>query len=540
MKKKIRNLFAGAAALFLAGFSHNVAATHFQASELTYTCVAPGLYSVNLKLYRDCSGSTAPSTAVLNLRPQGCGTTRTVQMTKSSGSNTIGNFYCPQLGAPQCTSAGQPNFEFVSFSATVTFTAAERNCPDWNLSWSECCRPSSANLVGQDDPYSEAYLNLAAGINNNSPIFGGALIPFVNKDMPIIMSSYANDPDGDSLVYSLKEPMNSASTFVPYQSYQQVTILNPNTSQYATAPAGSFSAAFPLHSYAVNWSQPSPSAVKNFLFDTQTGSMSFTPTNYVPNTPSAQGANKYVMVVQVDEYRKINGVPVKVGYVRRDMFVTLMDCGPNQNPKVTAPTANGVTLTPGTIINLRPGTPMNFQFTTADGNPNDVLTFSSDIASVLLGATFTPSTTGQPGGTIAWTPTVNHVRDQVYYFHITVEDDACPVKGHQTQTFGVRVSNTGAVTGTKEELSKSLTFVAYPNPYTETVSFKVQANATVNQEIVIYNSLGQQVDRIMLKNIASGQKQVVWEKGSRMAKGQYVARLLSGNQVVQSIQFTKL
>ena len=122
-----------------------------------------------------------------------------------------------------------------------------------------------------------------------------------------------------------------------------------------------------------------------------------------------------------------------------------------------------------------------------------------------------------------------------------VEDNACPAKGQHTQTFGVRVSANGAVTATKEDLNRNLSFIAYPNPYSETVSFKVQlSNPSAKQEILIYNSLGQQVDRISLKSGISGEKQVVWEKGAGMAKGQYVAKLLSENQVSQTILFTKL
>ena len=67
MKKKLRNLLAGGAVLFTAGFAQNAQASHFQGGDMTYACVAPGVYTVNMKLYRDCSGATAPNAATLNI-----------------------------------------------------------------------------------------------------------------------------------------------------------------------------------------------------------------------------------------------------------------------------------------------------------------------------------------------------------------------------------------------------------------------------------------------------------------------------------------
>jgi hypothetical protein len=541
MKKKLQNLLLLAAAL-LFGFSNQAEASHFQGTELTYSCAATGIYQVQLKIFRDCSGAALPTTATLILKPQGCSVQRSVSMTQVPGSNTIGNYYCPQLGPPQCTASGRPNFETVTFRATVTFSATEQNCPNWMLTWTDCCRPETANILGQDDFYAEAYLNLAAGINNSSPVFASQIVPFVGKDAPIILSSHATEANGDSLVYSLQNPLRSAVTPIAYKTFNSTIIQGPSPSNFSVFPAGTYSSTFPLTSYYLDWSQPTPvTPVPNFVLDPTNGSLSFTPYGYVPNTPSVQGRNKYVVVVQVDEYRKINGTAVKVGSVRRDMLIIIEDCGPNVNPEVTAPVVNGQAITPATIINLRPGTPLNMDFATADGNPNSVLTLFSDVTSVLPGAAFTQTAGNQPTGTISWTPTNNDIRDQIYYFHVTTEDNACPVKGHQTQTFGVRVRATGGVTGAPEELSKNLSFVAFPNPYAETVSFKLEVSkAAVKQEILIYNSLGQQVDRISLKNKTAGEQQVVWEKGAKMAKGQYVAKLLKENQVSQTIQFTKL
>ncbi len=541
MKKNLRSLFAGAFALLAAGFAQNAEASHYQGSELIYTCVAPGMYVVDLKLYRDCSGITAPTTASLNLKSTNCNNGRSVVMTKV-GPTRIGNPYCSQI-SPGCSATGLTNYEEVTFTTTVTFTAAEQACPEWLLSWTECCRPETVNLLNASGAslYTEAMVRLGGNINNNSPIFGSLVVPYVNHSQPILLSSFAIDPDGDSLVYSLKDPLNAPNATIPFSSYATFLAYNSDSTKYTIIPGGNFSKTYPIISYAIDWSLPMPiTPIQKFMFDTRTGSIGFIPNKYIPNSVSALGLNKYVMVVQVDEYRKTGGAVVKVGTVRRDMYVTVIDCGPNQNPNITAPVANGQPIPEGGIINLRPGTPMNFQFAASDGNANDVLTITSDIAQILPGATLTLSVGNQPTGTINYTPTPADVRNQVYYFHVNVMDNACPVKGVQTHTFGVKVSATGGVTGINDKGLALQKFIAYPNPFTETVSFKLQVNAGADQHLVIYNTLGQQVDRITLKGFAAGEQTVTWKNASKMANGQYIAKLISNQKEVQTIQFSKM
>jgi len=540
MKKTLRNLLAGAAVLFSAGLAQQAQASHFQGGDMTYVCVAPNMYSVNLKLYRDCTGASAPASATLNIKSPGCNSGRNITMTKV-GANRIGSPYCAQIPVT-CTATGRTNFEEVTFTSTVAFTAAEQTCNNWVLSWSECCRPSSANLVGQDSPWQEAMINLAAGINNNSPQFSplNIPIPFVNYNKPIQISLNAMESDGDSLVYSLSDPWNASGTEVPKKSYTANMIYNSDSTKYALAPGGNYSKTYPIFSYYADWTQPMPiTPVKKFMFDTKTGSMGFIPNLYHPGSLSSTGVDKYVLVVQIDEWRKINGVPTKIGYIRRDMMINVIDCGPNQNPNISAPVVNGQQISETDVINLRPGSPMNMQLATLDADTFNILSVESDVAQVLPGATFVQSSGNQPTVSVYWTPSASHVSNRIYYFHVTVKDDACPVKGYQTYTFGVRVSATGGVTGVKDQVNKPA-FVAYPNPFTETVSFKLNIAKGAEQQLVIYNALGQQVDKIALNGLGAGEQTIVWKNASKMANGQYVAKLLSNKTEIQTIKFSKL
>src|SRR5688572_25983052 len=540
MKKTLRNFFAAAATLLSVGLAQNATASHFQGGDMTYVCVAPGIYTVNLKLYRDCSGATAPATASLNIKSQGCNNGRMLSMTKV-GNSRIGSPYCASIPV-QCTTTGRTNYEEVIFTTTLTFTAAEQACNNWVLTWSECCRPSSANLVGQDSPWQEAMINIAAGINNNSPQFGALNlpVPYVNYNKPIQISLNAFESDGDSLVYTLVDPLNGANSAVPKQSYPASMIFNSDSSKYALAPAGAYTSTFPIFSFYADWSLPMPiTPVKKFSFDTKTGSMGFVPNLYNPGSASNLGKDKYVLVVQIDEYRRINNSWTKVGYIRRDMMINVIDCGPNQNPNISSPVVNGQPITETDVIRLRPGTPMNMQFSTQDGNSNDALIIESDVAQVLPGATLTASTGNKPTVTVNWTPTANHVRAHTYYFHVTVQDNACPVKGYSTHTYGVRVSATGGVTSVNEISVAANGFNVFPNPYTNDLHFKLNLK-TKAESIKIYNVLGQQIDQISLKNAQAGEQNLAWKNAGKYAAGSYVAKLVSADKTVQTLKFTKL
>ncbi|HSI91294.1 MAG TPA: T9SS type A sorting domain-containing protein, partial [Adhaeribacter sp.] len=242
----------------------------------------------------------------------------------------------------------------------------------------------------------------------------------------------------------------------------------------------------------------------------------------------------YVMAVQVEDYRKIQGVWEKVGAVRRDMGVRIVANSSNNNPNITIPVVNGQGVLPNQVINLRPGTTMNFQVGALDNNAGDVVTLTSDAADVLPGAVFT--STGSMGS-ITWTPTAAHVRDQLYYFHVTAEDDACAVKGLQTKTFAVRVSNTGGVTGISKDLTNQASFTAYPNPFSAEITFKVK-QTQLQQQILIYNVLGQQVDQLQLNGNVNTEQEVIWQNAAKFPAGQYVARFSNGNG--QSLKINKL
>ena len=539
MKKLLRSLGGAIAAFLLILVSIQAKAGHTMWSELTYSCVSPGVYLVQLKIYRDCAAIAMPATAMVNVKSPGCNTGRNITLQKLPNAR-IGNYYCASI-PNVCTSSSRFNLEEVSYSSVVTFSAAEQSCPNWVLSWSECCRTNTVNILNgpSENFYAEAHLMLTPGLNNNSPLFGSVVSNLVAYNEPVQLSNYAIDMDGDSLVYSIQNPLKANNSIISYTTFPVEVIYNSDSTKF-TGVTGPYSNAFPIFTYSLDWSQPMPLfPVKNFVLNGKNGSYKFIPRKLVQNQPANSGVNRYTIVTQVDEYRKLNGVPTKIGSVRRDMFLEVVDAAGNKNPAVITPTANGHAISETDIINLRPGIPLNFQFGTSDGNANDVIALTTDASDILQGAVFTKTSTNNPTGTITWTPTAAHIRDQVYYFHVLVVDNACPIKAHQIHTFGVKVTANGSVTGTPEKLAGPVSFSAFPNPFSEEITFNLNSE-TKAESIVIYNLLGQKVDVITLKTLGLGEQKVPYTNASKFAAGTYVARLVSGNQTLQTIKFTKL
>ena len=428
MKKRFTKLRFYCLLVLLSCLGFQAQAGHTLWSELTYNCVAPGIYAVNLKMYRDCGGPMAPGSYVLNLKSPGCNTGRSVNMNKNS---TV------KVGAPYCASVGntcnftQFNFEEHIYTATVTFTTAERACPDWVLSWEDCCRPATVNVNNAGDLYAEARLKLLPNLINNSPQFGAFYSPFVHKGQPVTLSNFATDQDGDSLVYSIQNPLTAYNTPLAYRTFNTEILYNHDSTQFGPLN-WTFTNSWPIISYTIDWSTPMPNLpVRHFAFNSKTGSFNIIPSRFKP-VNALSGDNRYALITQVDEYRKINGVPMKIGSVRRDIFVAVVDDMGNRIPELTTATANGQPVTETDVIQLRPGTGLNFQFATADSNQTDVVSITSDAADILPGAIFSQTGSSNPAGTITWIPTAAHVRDQIYYFHVLVSDNACPVKGFQT------------------------------------------------------------------------------------------------------------
>jgi len=205
------------------------------------------------------------------------------------------------------------------------------------------------------------------------------------------------DIDGDSLVYQLVNPLNDAGGNIAF--------------------SGSYSATNPMPTSG------------GFNFNTQTGQMSFTPTQ--------QGV--YVIDVLVSEYR--NGQ--LIGTTMRDIQIVVINCTnnpPNINSCLTLQNVSGAVVNSCNSLGVCPG--QNVSFTIGAKDPDgQKLTVTSNIANSIPGASLTTTYfgTNQDSAKIVfnWTPLGTDTGFR--YFTIQVKDSACPIPGIQIFTYQITV-----------------------------------------------------------------------------------------------------
>ncbi|MBH8559228.1 T9SS type A sorting domain-containing protein [Hymenobacter negativus] len=450
-------------------------ASHLLGCDMTYTSLGNNQYRVKFRLYRDCSGIQA-SPFVLECRNGGCNATATVTAPLvQQGPTVTANPLGPNTpGTCASPSALYPLYDFTTYEATVTLPPGQ-----WTMSTSQGSRPTIANIVGSPDLYAEAFLdNRSSGsttVANTSPQFDPQDIPIqyscVNQLNSLGFSSI--EPDGDSLVYALVAPLGACGTLISYAPYlnQPAPVLISSNPVCLFSPVASgsnnFSPTLPLPvALDTTGSCPLLTGRPRFRLNQTARTITFMPNVYTPATSAADGRNKYQVVVEVTEYRRINGVRRVVGRVRREAVVIVIDCGANNVPRpvvAVARTINSGTSTYNSVDstqinvascsfsrvslnftdpdNLR--TPSAHQLLTvtlpADINTNSQLLSSGDIGSFSI----TGNGTENPVGTLYFQPSPSMV-GRLIRLNFRVEDNAAPVKGVQTRVVVVRVVRNNA------------------------------------------------------------------------------------------------
>jgi gliding motility-associated-like protein len=456
-------------------FSSRAYATHGQAGQLTYTSLGNNQYQVTCSFFRDCSGRTIPSTLSLDCQ-RACNQSSVSATLRPIGQSTIGQPYCAGTQGGNVCSANPgalPNYETLVYQGSVTLPPA----PEWIMSVEIDARPYTATLVNSNQKYLRLEARLYSQITlpggatqnivNNSPVFSNtnSPVPFVCWQQQSTLSFTATDTDrlnngrADSLVYSLEQPWHTCGTVSVYVSYP-APACSPTTGacpiSCPTGPAN-YTPTLPiLVKMDTVGTCPNRRVVPSFYFNAQAGSFTFTPSRFVLNGANNDQDNKYVVVGMVTEYRKIGGRYYKVGSVRRDFLVIVIDCGGNKLPASPVGTVAD-TLAHTAVINRRDTTQLTvytcnyariaLNFTDPNnvlGQPQQNLTvfFPTDINTNLLQGvgSFSLSRNGTPNpkGTFLFQATPGQANTQVLV-NLRIEDDACPIKGVQYRTLVINV-----------------------------------------------------------------------------------------------------
>lgn len=298
-------------------------ATHAAGMDIAYECISQGnnsdTYKVTLKFYRDCEGISAPNSHPLDYSSScGSGTTTLYLVGGAVNINPDCQSYC--------TGGTGLGIEQYTYEGTITLD----HCSNWLLSVCEAARNDVISTIvapDQQDLCVQATLNNITYCNN-SPTFSQYPTPFICAGNYYCYNNGAIEIDGDSLVYELITPLNTANGGT-------VTYIAPYS---ANNPVGGGS-----------------------LFDPATGNLCVTPTNIVSS----------VVAIKVSEYR--NGI--LIGSIIRDIQINAFAC-----TVVTPPILTGIDTTitvdinnPNTYsveLNCPDGSQnINFDINTINNNP---------------------------------------------------------------------------------------------------------------------------------------------------------------------------
>lgn len=369
--------------VLLLASTEQVRASHAMGADMTYECLGGNTYRIRLSFYRDCIGISAMTSVSVNVRSISCNRNLNVTCNRIPGTGQEVNYLCP-TATSTCNGGTFTGIQEYVYEGIITLPV---QCPDWVFSYSLCCRNAAITTItnpGSNTFYIYATLNNVAATCNSSPKFSNKPVPFACLGQQFCFNHGAYDAEGDSLVYTLVDPKQTATTNVSYIS--PYNAINPLTS------------------------------VPGMQFNTVTGDICFTPTQLQVT----------VMAVLVSEYR--NGV--LIGTVVRDIQVTVLNCNND------LPVLSGINGTNNFSMTVCEGTQTCFNIMSSD--PNTTQNVSLIWNQAIPNATFTTSSGSRPVGTFCWTPTQADIGTG-HCFTVQVIDDACPFNGSQTYSYCINV-----------------------------------------------------------------------------------------------------
>lgn len=443
----MRKLIIIIPALFLI-FSINGIASHVAGVELTATHITGDNYLVTLSFYRDCSGVTVDATSTIYFNSS-CGSF-TVTLNQVSGTGTEIPIYCNSAYPTTCNGGLLFGVQKTIYQGIVTISP----CSDWIFYYTMCCRNPSNTIINStsDDIYVEATLdNLNAPFNSLPEFFSDPAFVICNAQTSLINNS-AYDSDGDSLSYKFVTPFDDGPLgAVPYVVFDSGYSANQPLPSLAPIEVDS------LSGYFIVW----------------------------PNLNM-----KCIYALRVDEYRKINGIPLKIGSVMRDIQVNIISCDVNMLPGIQ-------------IAGINPNAT---QFSILDNNyyyevPADSF-ISFNIYPYCMGASrdinlqwdngipdasfiITNNNTTTAVGHFSWNSYWSDTSSNNHYFEVSASDSFCTKTAH----YCLRVIS---YQGVKKESKIIDVLSIFPNPANDRISISL-ANNISGCKIEILDILGQKV-----------------------------------------------
>ena len=373
--------------------------SHAAGLDITYECISANQYRVILTFYRECGGVNAPSgnwSGYLEVFSPSNGSTVGLNLTETTPFPvpvfpTISSSpSCPYTGS--CSGGTTNQTEEYTYEGILNLPSQRA---DWTILAAIYARNPGITTVNNADDYD---LCIRAEINNTTSV-GCNSSPVWNYDPPSYLcvssnntySTSATDTDGDSIVYSMINPMNN----------------------WVNGWFGNYSTVVNNVPYNGGYSYINPLSGTT-TFDQITGNMSFSPTQQQTT----------IWAVKAEEYR--NGA--LIGSISRDIQTTSLVC--NSNP----PNLTGIDTLALADVNTNAfyfcangNAVMTFDINALTSPPNGTNNITMSYSGIPSGASFIVSNNGtnNPVGTFTWVPQYVDLLSSPFQFTVDLVDDAC-------------------------------------------------------------------------------------------------------------------
>jgi gliding motility-associated-like protein len=406
--------------LLLVVFSLPIRATHIVGGELEWQTLpagSNGTHQLSLNLYFDD----------VNGSPQAEDLTVLISFFRKRDNARVGDVELPRVSNeliayanPLCsTIGGGLRTRLIRYSSALSVNAdGFDDAQGYYIVWERCCRNNIiSNIANPAGAGSVFYLEIPALRQNNrefrnsSPQFRPIRGDYLCLNQPFTFDFGATDPDGDSLRYSLVTPYNGFS----------------------------------------NANQPRPFATGSSAYPEIRWNASFGATNAIPGTPALTVNGRtgqlrvtptqlglFVFSVLVEEYRGGR----RIGQVRRDFQLKVVDCPRSEPPKVLLREAGKTRFYQSSeVIRLTAQQAKCLTFLMTDRDAGQRLTFSSQI---LTGGPFdftiSPAQVTMQSSTdtarvqVCLGACAESVDGKPIRIQVIASDDGCPVPQRDTLT----------------------------------------------------------------------------------------------------------
>ncbi len=414
-------------------FVQQTKATHILGGEVTYKYISGLKFEVSFKFYRDCRGVSIDT---IHAEMKSGSTVKTLSLTKVSIKDV--SVYCKKSANPCSTpntyGAGLGIEEHL-YKDTVDFNTTDsvfKKLCKVQFGFGQCCRNTGLVYGSGANFWVWSNLDFCTAPSNSSPIITSIPNNIICCNQSYYYCIGASDTlDGDSLSYSILEPMENWTKKIPFPTppREWITTYKPPGYKGGTNP----SASPPIGTY----------------FDPETGDLIFTPVDC---------SEQSFVAFRIAEWRKdTSGKYVLIGEVRRDIQYIVQTC----------PTNNVPLLYGNYRYQICAGNKLCFTVTSDDkvfippppgkAGPADtvVLKWNKGIAK---GASFKiiDTTARLPRGQFCWTPKESDARDLPYYFTVMAKDNNCTNTAVTIKSYSVWVKKTAKSTYSKKYIKNGL------------------------------------------------------------------------------------